>query len=346
MTAGDCLESIEAGKWESFLFLFGEERFFQTEIIGRLTEKLLTPDNRDFNYECFDASESRPEAWIESARTLSFFGGQKLIVVRNLHNASLSSEKANRNASISPDEVDRLMAYLSKPLPEACLVITADKIDRKKKLHKFLEKCPGAVDCSPPSEGFLVSWLKKRAQEKGYTLSPSAANLIVERVGNRPGILAQELEKTLIYAGEKKTVSEEDVSQLVGELKMESAFMLIDALKGKKLETALRILKSNIKHGEEPIKTLGLISWQFRMIWEVKCGLSRRWSIAETAKKMGANSFMVEKAAASARQYSDKELQNSFRFLRQADRELKSTGKNPEGIMKNLLWNLCSVKKD
>jgi DNA polymerase III subunit delta len=335
MTAGDCLKSIEAGKWESFLFLFGEERFFQTEIIGRLTEKLLTPDNSDFNYECFDANESRPEAWIESARTLSFFGGQKLIVVRNLHNASLS-----------PEEAERLMAYLSKPLPEACLVITADKIDRKKKLHKFLEKCPGSVDCSPPTEGFLVSWLKKRAQEKGYTLSPSAANLIVERVGNRPGILAQELEKTLIYAGEKKAVSEEDVAQLVGELKMESAFMLIDALKEKKLETALRILKNNIKHGEEPIKTLGLIAWQFRTIWEVKCGLSRRWSIAETANKMGAKPFMVEKAAASARQYSDKELQDSFQFLRQADRELKSTGKNPEGIMKNLLWNLCSVKKD
>ncbi len=334
MTAGDCIDSIEAGKWAPFLFLYGEERFFQTDIIERLSEKLLTPDNQDFNYESFDAGESRPDDWIASARTLSFFGGQKLVVVRNLH-----------ASTPSPEEANRLIEYFATPLPEACLVITADKIDRKKKLHKALAKCSGAIDCSAPSEGFLVSWLKKRAKEKGYTLSSGASNLIVERVGNRPGILVQELEKTLVYAGEKKTVGEEDVAQLVGELKMESAFILIEALKEKKLETALRILKNNIKHGEEPIKTLGLITWQFRTIWEVKCGLSRRWSIAETANKMGTKPFMVEKAAASARKYSDKELENSFKYLRQADRELKSTGKNPEGIMENLLWNLCSVKK-
>jgi len=332
--AGDCIDSIEAGKWEPFLFLYGEERFFQTEIINRLSEKLLTPDNQDFNFESFDAGESRPDDWIASARTLSFFGGQKLVVVRNLH-----------NLTTTPEETDRLAAYISDPLPEACLLITADKIDRKKKLHKALSKSSGAVDCSAPSEGFLVAWLKKRAKGKGYGLSRSAANLIVSRVGNRPGILAQELEKTLVYAGNNKNVGEEDVAQLVGEIKMESAFILIDALKEKKLETALHILANNIKHGEEPIKTLGLIAWQFRTIWEVKCGLARRWSIPEIANKMGAKAFMVEKAAVAAGKYSNQELKNSFRDLRQADKELKSTGKNPEAIMENLIWNLCSAKK-
>ena len=66
-----------------------------------------------------------------------------------------------------------------------------------------------------------------------------------------------------------KTVTESMVGELVGEIKMENAFALTEALKEKKAEKALRLLKNQLDHGEDPIKVLGLIAWQYRTLWEV-----------------------------------------------------------------------------
>jgi len=81
-----------------------------------------------------------------------------------------------------------------------------------------------------------------------------------------------------------------------GESKLENIFALTDALKTKNPETALRLLNNQIDHGEEPIKILGTIAWQFRMIWEVKHFQKQNLPSGQIAKAMGANPFVVDKA--------------------------------------------------
>ena len=276
------LKQIDKGQTEPFYFLYGPETFYQTEVIQALIKKWITEDNRDFNLETFDARESTVSHWLGSARTLSFVGGTKLVVVRNLHEAVQQDQDAQT-----------LIDYAQSPIPEACVVVTADKVDRKRKLFKTLTKLKTAVACEAPKEN--EHWLRKRAEEAGFSLSSDAARFLINRVGPRPGILAKELEKTLLYAGKNKSVSERDVAELVGESKLENVFALTDALKTKNPEKALRLLNNQIDHGEEPIKILGTIAWQLRMIWEVKHYQQKNLPSGQIAKVMGAHPFMVEK---------------------------------------------------
>ncbi len=330
MTPDNLILKISEGQTAPFYFLHGAETFYQTEIIRALIKKWITEDNREFNLETFDARESTVNHWLESAKTFSFMGGTKLVVVRNLHEAVPQDQAAQA-----------LIDYAQSPVAETCVVITADKADRKRKLFKTLTALKTAVACEAPKENELATWLQKQAGATGYSLSPDAARFLVNRVGARPGILAKELEKTLLYAGENKSVAEKDVAEVVGESKLENVFALTDALKIKNPERALRLLNNQIDHGEEPIKILGTIAWQLRIIWEVKHHQQKNLSSDQIAKAMGANPYVVGKALQHTRRFSVQQLRRGYSALVQADRSLKSTTKNPAAVMQTLIITLC-----
>lgn len=326
------ISQIEHGKINPVYFLYGEEAFFHTEIIAALVRKLINPENRDFNLETFEGQNSAANDWIGAVKTFSFMGGRKLVIVRGLDEANLSD-----------NGVQALLDYVKAPVEEACLVMTALKADRKRKLFKELTK--GGIDCDSPGEAELMPWLKKRAKEQGYTLSPRAATLMVDRIGPKPGILNGELGKLLAYAGEENTITEDHVAELVGDIKLENAFALTEALKEKKAEKALQLLHNQLDHGEDPIKVLGTIIWQFRTLWEVKHYQQKKLPPSLIAEHMGAKPFLVEKAMKHTGNFTRQHLRKGYQYLEQADRELKTTGKDPQGILETLVLLLCSDRR-
>ena len=331
MNFDQALLNVRGKTLEPIYFLYGKERFYQTEILRAIERKLITPDNRDFNLETFEAKTSSLQDWLGATQTLSFLGGTKLVIVRNLDQASLPAKEA-----------EPLLDYLADPAPDICLVLTADQADRKKNIFKALTKIAGAVHLEAPSEGQLALWIKKRAQGLGYTLSGEAARLIVERIGQKPGILATELDKVLTYAGENSNVTEKDVAKVVGAIRMENVFALTEALKEKNTEKALALLRNQLEHGEEPVKILGMVAWQLRTIWEVKSYQDKKIPAGKIAQEMGAKPFMIEKAMRHTKNFSVAQLKRGFENLFQADRELKTTGKDPEGVLETLVLRLCS----
>ncbi len=196
MLTDQIIHYIDEGKVVPFYFLYGPESFYRVEIIQALSQKLITPDNRDFNLENFEARESSAGDWVGAAKTLSFMGGVKLVIVRNLHETTLEDS-----------DQKTLLDYIADPGLDSCLVITADKVDRKRKLYKNLTSQKGAVPCEAPQEAGLTTWVKHRARSFGYELSVEAARKMVGRIGAKPGILAKELEKVMIYAGKEKKIS-------------------------------------------------------------------------------------------------------------------------------------------
>ena len=331
MLINQIIHSINEGEIAPVYFLYGSESFYRMEIIQALSHKLITPDNRDFNLENFDARETSVGDWLGAAKTLSFLGGIKLIVVRNLHDTTLEDP-----------EQKLLLEYITNPELDSCLVITVDKADKKRKLYKTLIAQPGALSCEAPQEASLINWVKGRATSFGYNLNTEAARKMVDSVGAKPGILAKELEKVMTYAGKENRISETMVAEVVGEIKTENAFLLTEALKEKKAEKALLLLKNQLDQGEDPIKILGLIAWQLRTLWEVKYYQAQKYGVQKIAKQMGAKPFLVEKAMQYTKNFNRSNLRKGMKFLFEADRELKTSGRDPQGILETLLLRICS----
>ena len=333
MSPEDLDQRLLQGKIETVYFLYGPETFYHIEAIRSLTKICINEENRDFNLETFDARSSNVNNWLESIKTLPFLGGTKLVIVRNLHDAIPKDEGAQS-----------LIDYCSNPIAGTCLVITADKIDRKRKIYKALTKVKGAVACEAPKENVLVTWIRDKAKNQGYSMSTNAARALVNRVGAHPGVLVQELNKTLIYVGKNKEVSEKEVQEVVGETRLETIFSLTDALKNKNPHKALELLNNQLDHGEEPIKIMGMIAWQFRVIWEVKNYQQRNIPSNQIAKTMGVNPFMVEKALQHTKNFSYQQLRSAYLQLTRADRSLKSTSQDPIFVMQTLILGLTATR--
>ena len=334
MTAEELIQKIEKGAIDPVYFIYGEETFFHTEILAALNRQLITDDNREFNLETFDAKSCAVSDWLGGAKTFSFMGGTKLVIVHNLQEADFKDA-----------EIESLLSYLADPAPGTCLVMIADRIDKRKKPFKTLATLQGAIECLAPNEAMLTGWLKKRAQSQGYRLSNEAARIMVNRVGNKVGFLACELDKALTYAGESLEVSEEVVAEVVGEIKMENVFALTEALKEKNAGEALRLLHNQLEHSEEPLKILGTIAWQFRLIWEVKQYQRKKLPAVKIAEKMATKLFIVEKALKHTGNFTINQLRKGFELLTQADRELKGSGRNPRLILESLVLSLCSGQR-
>jgi DNA polymerase-3 subunit delta len=255
----------------------------------------------------------------------------KLVIVRNLH-----------ETTIEDSDQKKLFEYVADPGLDSCLVITADKVDRKRKLYKNLTTQQGALSCEAPQEAGLLTWVKHRARSFGYDLSSGAARKMVGRIGAKPGILAKELEKVMAYAGRENKITESMVGDLVGDMKVENAFSLTEALKEKKTEKALLLLQNQLDHGEDPIKILGLIAWQFRTLWEVKHYQAQKYGVQKIAEQMGAKPFLVEKALQYTKNFNRSKLQEGMKYLLEADRELKTSGREPRGVLETLLLRICS----
>ena len=341
MNPNELIQQIPTGPIEHFYFLYGAERFYQVEIIKAIKRRLITDDNCDFNLETFDAKSSSLNQWIGSVKTLSFLGGTKLVIVRNLH--EVFSNQGDLEEDLEELNLQALIDYAKTPLAEACLVITADKVDRRLKLIKTLTELKSAVCCEAPQNNAekkrLWPWVQARAKESGYSISKNAAESLVNRAGNRPGILAQELEKLIVYAGKNKSISESDIMEVIGETKQE-IWDLNDALMGKQTERALKLLQNQLDNGVAPEQILGAISWQFRTVWEVKNYQEQGHPANQIAKKMGAHPYKVQKASEHTQKFSVQQLRRCHAELVQADRSLKSTSHREE-VMKALILNLC-----
>ena len=330
MSALATIENLQLENRSPVYFLYGEESFFHTEFILRMTGLMITSDNQEFNLEKFEAKSSNPSDWIGAAKTFSFFGGEKLVIVRGLEETTLSD-----------NEQLALLEYIDNPESNTCFVLTALKADRKRKIFKKLTALKSAIQCTAPKEAELFPWLKKRAASQGYKLDVAGANILVDRIGPRPGILASELEKLIAFTGKSKNIGAVEATQSVGETKLENVFAMTDALNAKNTEKALRLLHNQMNHGEEPIKIMGTIIWQLRMIWTVKHFQDKKVPSQQIAKEAGGHPFVIEKAMKYTRNFSRSHLRNCFRNLFLADRELKTSAKNPEGIMETLVMRLC-----
>ena len=85
-----------------------------------------------------------------------------------------------------------------------------------------------------------------------------------------------------------------------------------------------------------------MIAWQFRLIWEVKHHQTTGTPPSRIAQKMGIAPFQADQALRYTGKFSEGQLREGFRSLFKADRELKGSGKAPEGILETLVLRLCS----
>ena len=283
-------------------------------------------EDASINY--YDIQEIPLENALEDLDTYGFLTSKKVIVITNFESIDLSNEK----------DLDRLTKYSKNPSSDNILIITTKKYvikDNKylKELKKNLEIITISVD--------PISYIKNEL--KGYKVDRDVINLINEYCLEDITKIHNECNKLKLYKEEDKTISKEDVKELVikklGDA-TELTFSFTRALAERNKKEALNLYQEILDYNVEPLSLIGLLASQFRIMYQVKVLDRKRMNNAEIAKILNTKEYRIMKTKELTRFYTEKEILNLIIKLSEIDLKIKTTNNDPNLLIQVFILNI------
>lgn len=247
-----------------FVLCAGESYLVQKAVDGIKT-RLMRGNTRGVHLETLDGRTTIMGDVIEQICTFSFFGEKKMVLVRQ---APMFAVKAGAGeVSYSENDLKRLSDVVEGGIPEGhFLVMTAESLDRRRKIVKTLEKTGLIIDCTVPQGArkadmddqrqVLQNMAGQILKQNGKTMAPAAFSELADRTGFNPALFAQNLEKLTAYTGNRSAITRTDVEAVILRDKKDPIFSLTNALMEKNTGDALMYLSSLLKDGFHELQIL------------------------------------------------------------------------------------------
>lgn len=302
--------------------LYGTKAFQIEEEI-----KKLSKGQDNMNISRYNLDNDLLSLAIQDAETISLFGDKKLIIIDN----------ANMFTGTTSKDSDLIESYLNhiNDMTILILIVHNDKLDSRKKITKLINKVGTVKAFNDDLDN--VSLVRKLL--KDYDIDYKTINLLIDRVGQNPLIIQNEINKIKIYKGQDKKITEEDILNLTNKLIEIDIFKLIDYIVRKNKEKALELYYEMLKMNEEPIKIVVILANQFRIMYQAKELLKKGYSEKDIAGILKIHPYRVKLALQNSRSYTSEMLLKNLNALADIDIGIK-TGK----LNKNLALELFILK--
>ncbi|MEI9892622.1 MAG: DNA polymerase III subunit delta [Chthoniobacter sp.] len=230
--------------------------------------RMAPADGGDFSSDVIDGvadnsdqAATRIHQTIEALLTFPFFGGEKLVWLKNAN--FLADSPMGRSAAVI-EALEKLAETLSGGLPESTrFLLSAIDVDKRRAFYKGLGKL-GKVEVYDRVDSSKSGWeeeaaalARERADQRGLQLSGDALELFALSTGGDRRVMENELEKLDLYLGaERRAVTVDDVRDLVPLSRAGIVFELGNALPARDLNRSLALLDQLLFQGESAIGIL------------------------------------------------------------------------------------------
>jgi len=243
---------------EGIFLAYGPDGGLVRETAQRLIRHLSGDDPASANVTIFDGPEldAEPGRLITEARSISLFGGKRIIRVRSAG-----------KALVMP------LTELRDDPGGTAIVLEAGNLTPRDAIRALVEaaKLGRALPCYPDTDETLTKLMQETFNQAGIRTDSDVIPTLREILGNDREITRRELEKLSLYAASTKTLTREDVLTLCADNGALAIDAILDATGGghaEKLEMALnRALAASIN----PQQLLSMLTSHF-------AGL-RRWRV-------------------------------------------------------------------
>jgi DNA polymerase III delta subunit len=202
---------------------------------------------------------------VEELLSPSLFSFNKVIVLRHFR---LTAENGIAK------EIEKCLT--SGLAPGQYLVIEANKVDKRLKLAKMIGEAGGLIEEKRPDEKGLRDWVTERFRERGKSIGPGVADLLVDLTGDDLRALASEIEKTAVYAGADTEVSKADLQELVGRSRTERIFELAKHVIQGKSGEAVNVVADLLDAGDSGVRIVGYLGREIRWLIQIHLFLRAR----------------------------------------------------------------------
>ncbi|HEY1238134.1 MAG TPA: DNA polymerase III subunit delta [Solirubrobacterales bacterium] len=221
-------------------------------------------------------------------------------------------------------DVERAVEALGQVPPETTIALVAHG-KAPAGIAKAVEKAGGELlTFELPRARDLPKQLVADARELGFQLEPTAARLLVERLGPRPLRLRTELERLALWAGEGGSVAVDDLDAMISDTSEEAIWTLADAVvAGDEAET-MSVAERLVSQGEALPRIVYSLAPRLRQALRAASELEAGRPASEVAKGLSMHPYAAKMLVSKVKGRSPEDLDASIRAL--ADLELWSRG--------------------
>lgn len=312
-----------------------------------------------------DEAVAAVDRCIAAFRTLGLFGGDKVVWFREV--SFLKNQVIMKN-----EQVKRLLGELASDIKAGLadgqvLIISTPGIDKRSAFYKAVSDAGVVEEYDIPERDYEARpvVLKRTVnlfKREGFVIEPAAAEAFIDRTGYDTRQLMSEAEKMVLYKGDDRTITVDDVLAITSVAGEAIAWDFTDAVAERRLADAIRIFRQLIFQKESAVGLTIQIENLFHLLlrfreymeagWLRLNGNRVQWSsdpelddyfavMPDDPRKM--QWFRAGKLAGQASPYSVKRLAASKQLVVDTHERMLSEGSIPHELMvETLLAKLCA----
>jgi DNA polymerase III subunit delta len=351
------VSEVEGRKLRPVYVFVGDEAFFRKKCRDAILRSLVPNDLREFSLYEFDLAETELTEVLDRARTPSLMAPFQVFFVRGVK--SLFGRGSNE------DKLNTIEAYAKDPNPDAVVIFVADHIsipadvrrmdmtdkERYERIREAMGKYAAMVELGRVEEGDAVRWIQEYCGTREVRIDPDAARELVDSLGGDMMMISNELEKLVLYVGEKKRITLGDVETMVLAAKQRSLYELTDAISARERTRALEMLDAILSSGEGEEAAIGhlyMLAKTFRQMLVIleRNVRDQRMLWAALWQGFRVPPFAADDIIRQARRYKSKrELTRAIRLVAKADLALRSNPPSKRLVLEKLVLDLTAEAK-
>ncbi|HSV15075.1 MAG TPA: DNA polymerase III subunit delta [Tepidisphaeraceae bacterium] len=287
--------------------LVGSDSFLQLQKLALILDRAPKGSQRiDIDGERADLAEV-----LDELRSFAMFGDGKVVVVQNA-DAFLTRFR------------EQLEEYVAHPSDSATLVLRLSSLPSNQRIYKAIAKTGQIEPCEPPKD--LAKWITEQAkQAHQVTISPDAARMLADLIGDDMGRLDNELAKLALSATNGK-IDPENVATSVAFQREQQMSEMTNALAAGRAADAVKKWRQLIQG--DPSAEFRAVTWLAIWLTNVRKALAMR--------KQGMQPFAIAQALRiwpremqgpffeTAQALGDRGVARAMDLLAEIDRQSKS----------------------
>src|SRR5215831_17007275 len=352
------VSEVEMRKLRPAYVFVGDEAFFRKRCREAILEHLVPADLRDFSLFEFDLADTDLTEIFDRARTPSLMAPFQIFFVRGVK--TLFGRGSNE------EKLEAIERYCKDPNPDAVLIFVADHIsipadarridltdkERYQRIRETMGRYSAIVELGRVEEGDAVRWVQEYSTGRQVKVDPDAARELVDALGGEMMMVSNELDKLILYAGEKRHVTLGDVERLVLAAKQRSLYELTDAISARDRTRSLAMLDAILSSGDGEDAAIGhlyMLAKTFRQMLVIleRNVRDQRMLWAALWQGFRVPPFAAEDIIRQARRYKSKrDLTRAIRLVAKADLALRSNPPGKRLVLEKLVLDLTAEAKE
>lgn len=311
--------------------LYGEDDLSRDEMADAIKDKVAQSGLGDVNVAKLDGSEVSFAELTATCSTVPFLAETRVVAVKGLLDKFEPGDFRRRRSEPrdrSLGDWSGLAEFLPNMPPSTDLVFLDGRLSAGNPLLSAVRPLAEVHTFPLPSGRELQRWIQERARKHGIEIQPRAIATLADTIGRNVRVIDSELQKLALYA-EGRSISHEDVSELVSYAREANIFAAVDAVIEARPGDAIRMMQKILDNGRPASYLITMVARQVRFLILAKDLKAGGLNQADIGRRLSISGYPLTKTLEQERRFTHERLVEIHRRLLDADISIK-TGKSDE----------------